>query len=114
MSVLDQQLEMPTGVVHVDARRFIDNVRTFAHEEVAPRALELDQAAHDHFDWDLVKKGHDLGLTRALLPKELGGLGIGVVGICMAMEELAAACPGVALIFGATMLAQAPVLLSGD
>jgi len=114
MSVLDQPLEMPTADVPVDARRFIDIVRTFAQEEVAPRALELDQAAHDHFDWDLVKKGHDLGLTRALLPKELGGLGIGVVGICMAMEELAAACPGVALIFGATMLAQAPVLLSGD
>jgi alkylation response protein AidB-like acyl-CoA dehydrogenase len=30
------------------------------------------------------------------------------------MEELAAACPGVALIFGATMLGQAPVLLSGE
>ena len=97
-----------------EALEFQALVREFAREEVAPRALELDQAAHDHFAWDLVQKGHELGLTRAILSREQGGLGAGVVGVCLAMEELAAACPGVALIFAATMLAQAPVLLSGD
>jgi alkylation response protein AidB-like acyl-CoA dehydrogenase len=97
-----------------EALEFQALVREFAREEVAPRALELDQAAHDHFAWDLVQKGHELGLTRAILSPDQGGLGVGVVGICLAMEELAAACPGVALIFAATMLAQAPVLLSGD
>ena len=89
-------------------------VRDFAQEEVAPRALELDQAAHDDFAWDLVQRGHELGLTRAILSKEYGGLGVGVVGVALALEELAAVCPGVALIFGATLLGQAPVLLSGD
>jgi alkylation response protein AidB-like acyl-CoA dehydrogenase len=97
-----------------EALEFQALVREFAREEVAPRALELDQAAHDHFAWDLVQKGHELGLTRAILAPDQGGLGVGVVGVCLAMEELAAACPGVALIFAATMLAQAPVLLSGD
>jgi alkylation response protein AidB-like acyl-CoA dehydrogenase len=89
-------------------------VREFAREEIAPRALALDQAPHDDFDWELVRIGHQLGLTRAMLPPEFGGLGVGVVGVCVAMEELAVASPGVALIFGATMLGQAPVLLSGD
>jgi alkylation response protein AidB-like acyl-CoA dehydrogenase len=89
-------------------------VREFAQTVVAPRALELDMDAHDAFDWEVVQQGHALGLTRAMLTREQGGLGVGVVGACLAMEELAAACPGVALIFGATMLGQAPVLLSGD
>lgn len=93
---------------------FRDTVREFAQEVVAPRALELDLEAHDAFAWDLVQQGHELGLTRAMLTREQGGLGVGVVGACLAMEELAAACPGVALMFGATMLGQAPVLLSGD
>ena len=93
---------------------FLATVREYAREEVAPRALELDQAPHDDFDWDLIGIGHRLGLTRAMLPPEFGGLGVGVVGVCLALEELAAAEPGVALAFGATMLGQAPVLLSGD
>jgi alkylation response protein AidB-like acyl-CoA dehydrogenase len=102
------------GDVGEEALAFRDVVRAFAQDEVLPRALELDQAAHDDFDWELVERGHRLGLTRALLAGEQGGLGVGVVGACLAMEELAAACPGVALIFGATMLAQVPLLLSGD
>ena len=93
---------------------FVAMVREFAQEEVLPRAQELDEAPHDAFDWEIVRRGHELGLTRAMLPPEFGGIGAGVVGVCLAMEELAAACPGVALIFGATMLGQTPVLLSGE
>ncbi len=89
-------------------------VREYAREEVAPRALELDQAPHDDFDWDVIRIGHQLGLTRAMLPLEFGGLGVGVVGVCLALEELAVASPAIALAFGATMLGQAPVLLTGD
>jgi alkylation response protein AidB-like acyl-CoA dehydrogenase len=114
MSVMDQAFELDLDGFPPEVRQFRQAVREFAREEIAPRAVELDQEAHDHFAWDLVNKGHELGLTRAILPPEYGGLGVGVVGVCLAMEELAAACPGVALIFGATMLGQAPVLLSGD
>jgi alkylation response protein AidB-like acyl-CoA dehydrogenase len=114
MGVIEQPPELNFDQFPPEVRAFQMAVREFAREEVAPRALELDQEAHDHFAWDLVKKGHALGLTRAMLPRDHGGLGVGVVGVCVAMEELAAACPGVALIFGATMLAQAPILLSGD
>lgn len=114
MSVLERSPEANFDDPQGEVSRFREAVRKFAREEIAPRALELDQQAHDHFAWDLVQEGHQLGLTRAMLPPHHGGLGLGVVGVCLAMEELAAACPGVALIFGATMLGQAPVLLSGD
>ncbi len=96
------------------ARAFRDLVREYAQDVVAPKAVELDQQPAAWFDWELVQAGHDIGLTRALLPPDLGGLGVGVVGVCLAMEELAAADPGTALVFGATMLGQTPVLLTGD
>jgi alkylation response protein AidB-like acyl-CoA dehydrogenase len=51
---------------------------------------------------------------RLIVPKEYGGLGLGVLGVAVALEEIAAACAGTALIFGATLLGQAPVLLSAD
>jgi alkylation response protein AidB-like acyl-CoA dehydrogenase len=97
-----------------EVRAFHATVRDYARDHVAPVAVELDLDDHDAFAHDLVQVGHDLGLTRAMLPPDQGGLGVGVVGVCLALEELAAACPGIALVFGATMLAQAPVLLSGD
>jgi alkylation response protein AidB-like acyl-CoA dehydrogenase len=114
MLTIERPLELNFDEFPPDVRRVRDSVREFARTEVAPRALELDQEAHDHFAWDLIHRGHQLGITRAVLPREFGGLGVGMVGVCLAMEELAAACPGVALVFGATMLGQAPVLLSGD
>jgi alkylation response protein AidB-like acyl-CoA dehydrogenase len=114
MAVVERPPELNFDEFPPEVVEFRDAVREFAREEVAPRALELDQEPHDHFAWDLVHKGHELGLTRAMLSRDQGGLGVGVVGACAAMEELAAACPGVALIFGATMLGQAPILLSGD
>lgn len=114
MSIIDTPVAPGLDEFAPEAEEFRQLVRKFAREEVAPRAMELDQEAHDHFAWDLVHRGHQVGLTRAMLPVEFGGLGVGVVGVCVAMEELAAACPGVALIFGATMLGQAPILLSGD
>ena len=114
MAVLTDNPELNFEDLPREIRAFQQSVREFARDEVAPRALELDLAAADDFDWELVNKGHQLGLSRALVPREFGGLGVGVVGVSVALEELASACPGIALVFGATMLGQAPILLSGD
>jgi alkylation response protein AidB-like acyl-CoA dehydrogenase len=106
--------ELNFDVLPPEVRRFKELVREFARDEVAPRALELDLAPADDFAWDIAQRGHELGLTRAVVPMEYGGIGVGVLGVAVALEEIAAACPGVALVFGATMLGQAPILLSGD
>lgn len=90
-----------------------DQVREFA-EVVRPRAAANDRAPADEFDWSVVRAGHELGLLRLVIPKEYGGLGYGILGAAVALEELAAVCAGTALIFGATLLGQAPILLSGD
>lgn len=89
-------------------------VRDFVDTEVRPRVHANDLAAADEFDWELVRAAHKLGLFRLVVPKEYGGLGQGILGVAIALEEIAAACAGTALMIGATLLGQAPVLLSGD
>ena len=91
-----------------------DRVREFAQERLRPEVRRLDQSDAADFDWQLVTEGHQLGLTRLVISRQHGGLGYGELGVAVALEELAAVDAGFALIFGATMLGQAPLLLSGD
>ena len=91
-----------------------DRVREFAQERLRPEVRRLDQSDAAEFDWQLVTEGHQLGLTRLVISRQHGGLGYGELGVAVALEELAAVDAGFALIFGATMLGQAPLLLSGD
>jgi alkylation response protein AidB-like acyl-CoA dehydrogenase len=95
-------------------QEFRQQVRDFVDKEVRPRVAANDSADAAEFDWELIRKGHQAGLMRLIVPKEYGGLGLGVLGVAVALEEIAAACAGTALIFGATLLGQAPVLLSAD
>jgi alkylation response protein AidB-like acyl-CoA dehydrogenase len=115
MSDLGDTWEEPTYTsLPAPIEELRDRVRAFAQEKIAPRAAALDQAPAEDFDWELVRQGHELGLMRLLIPKQYGGLGYGMFGLAIALEEIAQADAGVALIFGATLLGQAPVLLSGD
>lgn len=91
-----------------------EEVRDYAQTVVKPRVLANDLAPADAFDWEVVQAGHKLGLLRLTIPKELGGRGVGVLGVAVAMEELASVCASTALIFGASLLGQTAVLLSGD
>lgn len=113
-TISTDEIDLNFDVLPPSTEAFRDLVREYAQTVVAPKAIELDQQAAEDFDWEVIQAGHDIGLTRALLPTELGGLGVGVLGVALATEELAAACPGIALAFGATMLGQAPLLLSGN
>ncbi|MET0740531.1 MAG: acyl-CoA dehydrogenase family protein [Candidatus Nanopelagicales bacterium] len=97
---------------HVEELR--RTAREFAQQRLRPAVQRLDQAPAADFDWELVAEAHALGLTRLVIPRQLGGLGYGELGVAVALEELAAVDAGFALIIGATMLGQAPILLSGD
>ncbi|MGK5112750.1 acyl-CoA dehydrogenase family protein [Geodermatophilus sp. CPCC 205506] len=116
--MLDLSLPETTGPTFtslppaVEALR--DRVREFAQERLRPEVGRLDQSDAADFDWQLVTEGHQLGLTRLVISRQHGGLGYGELGVAVALEELAAVDAGFALIFGATMLGQAPLLLSGD
>lgn len=114
-ATLDATLDIPTlTTIPPDVAALQQEVRRWCQERVAPAVRALDEADAADFDWDLIQEGHDLGLTRLVVPKQFGGLGYGEFGVAIALEELAAVDAGLALVFGATMLGQAPVLRSGD
>lgn len=90
--------------------------RAYAQRYVRPRALELDRRIGEdptHFDWDLVKAGLGYRMLSEVIPTQVGGAGGLVVNGAVMFEELAAACPGVANLFGAHALGILPLLLTG-
>jgi acyl-CoA dehydrogenase len=96
--------------------RLVERAREFGDGYVRPRALELDRRVEldpGHFDWDIVRAGTRYGLLGLAVPREAGGQGALALEFSLAMEELCAACPGMANIFGAHALGIAPLALLG-
>ncbi len=90
--------------------------RRFADLHLREIALEADRRTDDdpsYFDWELVRTGGRQGMLDFLLPAQVGGGGCLTVECAVIMEELCAACPGLALIFGAHGLGISPLLLDG-
>lgn len=90
--------------------------REFADSHLRPMALEIDRRTDEdpsYFDWDLVRTGARHGMLDFLLPSQVGGGGCLIAECAIIMEELSAACPGLALIFGAHGLGISPLLLDG-
>jgi alkylation response protein AidB-like acyl-CoA dehydrogenase len=71
------------------------SVREFAEAEIRPHALEWDEA--QQFPMDLLPKLAALGLTGIQFPEEYGGSALSGVDYCICIEELARACPAIAL-----------------
>jgi len=93
-----------------------ERAHAFAQQHVRPLALDIDQrAAADprYVDWDLVKAGCEHGLLSLAIPSAAGGQGGLVQEMCVTLEELCAACPGVGNIFGAHGLGMLPLLVTG-
>ncbi len=91
--------------------------REFAYKHVRPRALEIDHRMGDdpdYFDWDIVKAGLPYRMLSFIIPEPAGGTSNGyTASAAIVMEELCAACPGIALIFGAHGLGVSPLLVAG-
>ena len=64
-----------------------EEVRSFAEQEIAPVAAELDEQSR--FPWDNVRKMADRGWFGVNVPEELGGMGRDYLSYILTIEELA-------------------------
>ncbi len=76
-----------------------DSVRSFAANEIAPRAAEIDRT--NEFPNELWRKMGDLGILGVTVEEEYGGAGMGYLEHVVAMEEVSRASASVGLSYGA-------------
>ncbi len=81
----------------IDALR--DTVRRFAMDEIAPRAADIDR--DNAFPMDLWQKMGALGLHGITVPEADGGVAMGYLAHCIAIEEISRASASVGLSYGA-------------
>ncbi len=85
--------------------------RDFAARELAPTAIERDEA--ERYDRSLFTKMGQLGLTGAPLPETVGGSGFSYLGWTLVMEELGAVDMSMAVSLSVHLLSQYPVVTWG-
>src|SRR6476661_3247524 len=88
------------------------SVRKLAHERVAPRAREIDLT--EEYPQDLFELFVDTGLAGLCVPEEYGGSGAGILGLAIAIEEVAKYSNAAALMLLLTRLPTGPLLIAGS
>jgi len=89
------EITRPLTIDSEEESLFRDSVRQFAEKTVAPHVREMDRA--QKMNPDLVKAAFEMGLMGIEIPTELGGSGAGFTTAIIAVEELAAVDPSVAV-----------------
>ena len=86
--------------------------RTIAEEKILPVRAELDEK--EEFPWAIMKDLADTDMFRVFIPEEYGGLGGGCLELCLVVEELSRACPGVAVSYAGSLLGSFTILEYGN
>ncbi len=89
-----------------------ESVRRLAQNKVKPRARAID--ATGDYPIDLFEAFRDADLLGLCLPVELGGSGAGILGLTIAIEEVAKYSNAAALMLLLTRLPVGPVLIAGN
>jgi len=87
-------------------------VRRLARDKVKPRAREIDQSGA--YPQDLFEVFRDAGLLGLCIPEAYGGSGAGIVGLSIAIEEVAKYSNTAALMLLLTRLPTGPVMIAGS
>lgn len=81
----------------VDALR--ETVRKFAQEEIAPKSAEVDRS--NDFPMELWEMMGNLGLHGITISEEFGGVDMGYLAHCVAVEEISRANAAIGMSYGA-------------
>jgi hypothetical protein len=88
------------------------SVRRLAQDKIKPRAREIDTTGE--YPDDIFEAFRDADLLGLCLPTELGGSGAGILGLTIAIEEVAKYSNTAALMLLLTRLPVGPVLIAGN
>ena len=86
--------------------------RRIAQDKVKPRAREIDETGE--YPQDLFEVFRDAGLLALCIPEEYGGAGAGILGLTIAIEEIAKYSNTAALMLLLTRLPTGPIMIAGS
>jgi len=86
--------------------------RRFADEEVIPIAAEHDRTGE--FPRSVIEQAWELGLSSTCIPERFGGVDLSILGTCVAIEEVARGCGGIATSVMCNDLGLTPILVGGS
>ena len=89
-----------------------DLARKIAVEKIKPVAAQYDES--EEFAWPVMKILAESDLFGIYLPEAYGGMGGGILEMCLVTEELSRACGGIALGYAGTALGTLPILQHGS
>jgi alkylation response protein AidB-like acyl-CoA dehydrogenase len=88
-----------------------NSVRRLAQDKVRPRARAIDKEGT--YPQDVFEAFRDAGLLGLCIPTEYGGSGAGILGLAIAIEEVAKYSNSAALMLLLTRLPTGPLLIAG-
>jgi butyryl-CoA dehydrogenase len=88
-----------------------ERAREIAEKVMRPVAAKYD--VEQTYPWEVQKAIKAAGLSGVWVPEEYGGLGGGVLDLCLVVEEFSRACGGMGVSFAVNALGSFPIILSG-
>jgi alkylation response protein AidB-like acyl-CoA dehydrogenase len=88
------------------------SVRRLVADKVAPRSREIDRSGE--YPEDLFEAFRDAGLLGLCIPEDFGGSGAGILGLSVAIEEVAKVSNTAALMLLLTRLPTGPLMIAGS
>lgn len=88
------------------------SVRRLAQDKVAPRARAIDETGE--YPQDVFDAFRDAGLLGLCIPEAYGGSGAGILGLTIAIEEVAKYSNTCALMLLLTRLPTGPIMIAGS
>jgi len=88
-----------------------ERARHLAEEVMRPVAAKYDEA--QEYPWEVQKAIKEAGLSGVWIPEEYGGMGGGVLDLCIVVEEFSRACGGMGVGYAVNALGSFPIIVGG-
>ena len=89
-----------------------ETVARIAKEQIAPGAALRDEKAE--FPWDMVELLRENALFGADYPEKFGGSEMGLLSLCLIIEEIAKVCASTSVVLLVHELGTMPIMLAGN